>query len=278
MTFLIKREKHTAKFFIEKLSENVFLDMMLIPGGNFQMGSPEDEIDRDSIESPQHLVTVSTFCMSKHTITQTQWQVVANSPPIDRELDSDPSHFKGDDLPVENVSWFDAQEFCRRLSRETGRRYDLPSEAQWEYACRAHTTTPFHFGKTITTDLANYDGTDNPDGKWSGSYDRGPKGIYREETTPVGTFSPNVFGLHDMHGNVLEWCLDHYHSDYEGAPIDGSAWINPNTEQDVSRVLRGGSWFGGPRDCRSACRDDGNPVDLNDIVGFRVVCEAARTY
>jgi formylglycine-generating enzyme required for sulfatase activity len=280
MSLVIKKKAHTAKFFGEKLGEGVTLDMMLIPGGTFQMGSPADEIDRFSDESPQHWVTVPTFCMGKYPITQEQWRVVANLPAVNQELSPDPSNFKGDNRPVEQVSWFDAQEFCARLNIVAKRDYRLPSEAEWEYACRAETTSPFHFGKTITTDLANYDGTDDPDGEWSGFYGRGPKGIYRQETTAVDTFSPNVFGLYDMHGNVWEWCLDHYHSDYEGAPIDGSAWINPNAEQNAFRGLRGGSWNSNPHYCRSACRYDyGNPDNLNWLlnVGFRVVCEAART-
>jgi formylglycine-generating enzyme required for sulfatase activity len=278
MSLVIRKKEHTARFFTEKLGEGIILDMMLIPGGTFQMGSPADEIDHLSDESPQHWVTVPTFCMGKYPITQEQWRVVANLPAVNQELQPDPSNFKGAFCPVEQVSWFDAQEFCARLNVVAKRDYRLPSEAEWEYACRAGTTTPFHFGKTITTDLANYDGTDDPDGKWSGSYGRGPKGIYRKETTPVDTFSPNVFGLYDMHGNVWEWCLDHYHSDYEGAPIDGSAWIDPNAERNAPRGLRGGSWSFDPRFCRSACRGNFvNPDDLNSRIGFRVVCEAART-
>jgi formylglycine-generating enzyme required for sulfatase activity len=269
MSLVIKEKEYTARFFTEKLGEDVTLDMMLIPGGTFQMGSPVDEIDRNSDESPQHSVTVPTFCMGKYPITQEQYAAV---------LGNNPSRFKGNFRPVEQVSWFDAQEFCARLSILAKRDYRLPSEAEWEYACRAGTTTPFHFGKTITTDLANYDGTGDPDGKWSGSYGRGPKGIYRQETTAVDTFSPNVFGLYDMHGNVWEWCLDHYHSDYEGAPTDGSAWIDPNAERDAYRGLRGGSWFNNPQICRSACRiNSNNPDNHNSNIGFRVVCEAART-
>jgi formylglycine-generating enzyme required for sulfatase activity len=278
MSLVIKEKEYTARFFTKKLGEDVTLDMMLIPGGTFQMGSPVDEIDRDSDESPQHPVTVPTFCMGKHPITQEQWRVVANLPAVSQELQLDPSNFKGDNRPVEQVSWFDAQEFCARLSILAKRDYRLPSEAEWEYACRAGTTTPFHFGKTITTNLANYDGTDDPDGKWSGSYGRGSKGIYRQETTAVDTFSPNVFGLYDMHGNVLEWCLDHHHSDYEEAPRDGSAWIDSNAERDAYRVLRGGSWFDNPHDCRSACRFyNGDPGNHDNSIGFRVVCNSART-
>jgi formylglycine-generating enzyme required for sulfatase activity len=241
------------------------------------MGSPENEIDRRSNESPQHSVNVPSFCMGKYPITQKQWRVVAGSAVIDRTLNLDPSNFKGDNHPVEQVSWFDAQEFCARLSLLTKREYRLPSEAEWEYACRGETTTPFHFGKTITTDLANYKGTDNFNGKWSGSYDQGPKGICRKETTPVETFSPNIFGLHDMHGNVWEWCLDHYHNNYEGAPINGTAWIDSAVIQNTSKFVRGGCWDFNPQNCRSAYRHNFNPGNRFNNVGFRVVCKVART-
>jgi formylglycine-generating enzyme required for sulfatase activity len=154
MPLLLKKTKHKAKFFREQLSETVSLDMILIPSGTFLMGSPEDEIDRSPDESPQHAVTVPSFCMGKYPITQAQWRVVANLPPLKQELNPEPSKFNGDDRPVEQVSWFDAQEFCSRLSNLTKRKYRLPSEAEWEYACRAGTTSPFHFGETITTNLA----------------------------------------------------------------------------------------------------------------------------
>ncbi len=285
MPLVLKRKKHPVKFFNEKLSDSVAgtsgdqvnLEMMLIPAGTFLMGSPADEIDRDSTESPQHLVNVPSFCMGKYPITQEQWRVVAGLKAIDQELHLNPAHFKGDNHPVEQVSWFDAQEFCARLSLFTKREYRLPSEAEWEYACRGKTTTPFHFGRTTTTDLANYDGTDDPDGKFSGSYGQGPKGIYRQETTPVEMFSPNVFGLHDMHGNIFEWCLDRYHGNYEGAPIDGSAWINSDADQSVPRILRGGCWYNSPRFCRSAYRYNSNPDAHVNIIGFRVACEAVST-
>jgi formylglycine-generating enzyme required for sulfatase activity len=269
MPLLLKKQNHTAKFFQEKLNDSVSLDMMLIPGGRFLMGSPEDEIDRSSNES-LHDVTVPTFCMGKHPITQAQWQIVANFNP---ELNTNPSRFIGDELPVDNVPWDEATKFCVVLSTLTQRTYRLPSEAEWEYACRAGTTTPFHFGETITTDLANYDGADDKDNKWSGSYGKGPKGIYRQKTTPVGTFLPNAFGLYDMHGNVWEWCQDTWHSNYDGAPNDGSAWIDEN-DNDY-HLLRGGSWILNPQGCRSAYRYHND--NRYDVVGFRVVCEAART-
>jgi formylglycine-generating enzyme required for sulfatase activity len=272
MPLLLKRKNHTARYFREKLSDDVHLDMMLIPGGMFSMGSPETEKDRSPFESPQHRVTVQTFCMGKYPITQAQWQAVANQNSL---LKTNPSEFSGEELPVENISWDDAIVFCTALNKLTDREYRLPTEAEWEYACRAKTTTPFYFGETITTDLANYNGVDYEKNKWSGSYGGSPKGIYRQRTTFVGTFPPNAFGLYDMHGNVWEWCQDNLHSDYVGAPSDGSAWIDKN-DNDL-RVLRGGSWTNYPLSCRSACRDRLNSFGHINYVGLRVVCEAART-
>ena len=281
---VINRSARTAQYFIEDLGNGVELEMVLIPGGTFLMGSPEDEIGHDESESPQHLITIKPFCMGKYPVTQAQWKAVASFPQVNSELDADPSEFKGENRPVEQVSWHDAVEFCVRLSRfvegrlssHTKRPYRLPSEAEWEYACRAGTTTPFHFGETITTDLANYRGTDNEEYKWSGSYGQGPKGIYREETTPVGSFGvANAFGLYDMHGNVWEWCADHWHENYEGAPTDGSAWLD-DTDND-NRRLRGGSWSDYPGHCRSASRFLNAAGLRHSFDGFRVVCAAAWT-
>ncbi|NJM17545.1 MAG: formylglycine-generating enzyme family protein [Richelia sp. RM2_1_2] len=272
---LIKRYQRTGLQFVEDLGNGVELEMVLLRGGTFAMGAPEIEEGSSNSERPQHEVTIPTFFMGKYQVTQAQWKAVAALPKINQNLDPDPSHFKGDNRPVEQVSWYDAVEFCERLSRHPKRKYRLPSEAEWEYACRAGTTTPFHFGETITTDLANYEGTN--------SYGRGPEGIYRQETTPVGSFEvANAFGLYDMHGNVWEWCLDDWHSDYEGAPEDGSAWFNSEddnlSQKQGGAVLRGGSWNGLPANCRSASRllnlgRDGN----NNNIGFRLVCAVGRT-
>ncbi|WNZ47377.1 formylglycine-generating enzyme family protein [Leptolyngbya boryana CZ1] len=271
-----QRRRQTVQFFVESLNENLGIQMMLIPGGTFLMGSPDTELERFSQEGPQHEVSVPSFFMGKYPVTQAQWRAVAELPQVNQELNPEPSHFKGDQRPAEQVSWYDAVEFCARLSEFTGREYRLPSEAEWEYACRAGTTTPFHFGETITTDLANYRGMDDETFKWSGSYALGPKGEYREETTPVDSFeSANGYGLFDMHGNVFEWCQDHWHESYEGAPIDGSAWLTD--QEDARRVIRGGSWHYNPRNCRSASRYDYSPASRNTHVGFRVVCSAPRT-
>ncbi|WP_066426092.1 formylglycine-generating enzyme family protein [Anabaena sp. 4-3] len=267
---ITKTETKQAQYFTENLGDRVTLDMVAIPGGKFMMGSPQGEGDKD--EYPQHQVTVSPFFMGKYQVTQAQWRAVAKLPQVERELQLEPSRFKGDDLPVEKISWYDAEEFCKRLSKYTGRQYRLPTEAEWEYACRAGTKTPFHFGETITGELANYDA--------SNTFADEPKKEYREKTTVVGSFKPNAFGLYDMHGNVWEWCQDHWHDDYQDAPEDGSAWlIDADDNDNQIRVLRGGSWYVNPVNCRSAYRSRDDPVydGVND--GFRVVCvgAAART-
>ncbi|MEO0949584.1 MAG: formylglycine-generating enzyme family protein, partial [Cyanobacteria bacterium J06641_5] len=173
---IIEREPHTAPYFEESLGDDIApLKLMAIPSGEFLMGSPETEEGRYDDESPQHSVSVQPFFLSQYPITQAQWRAIAALPQKERELDPDPSEFKGGDRPVEQVSWYDAVEFCQRLSEFTGRSYRLPTEAEWEYACRADTTTPFYFGETVTTNLANYDGS---------VYLNEPSGEDRQKTTP----------------------------------------------------------------------------------------------
>ncbi|MFM6881969.1 MAG: formylglycine-generating enzyme family protein [Dolichospermum sp.] len=236
------------------------LEMIAIPGGTFLMGSPKNEEGSINSEKPQHEVTIKPFLMGKYSVTQKQWRTVAALEKVNIDLASYPSYFEGDNCPVEQVSWHDAIEFCARLSNYTKKPYRLPTEAQWEYACRAGTTTPFHFGDRITTDLANYDG--------NYTYGDGLKGVHRKGTTDVVLFPPNLFGLHDMHGNVWEWCQDDWHDNYEGAPIDGSAWISLTNR----KVLRGGSWNYYPVLCRSASRNWDNAKFNYNNFGFRVVC------
>jgi formylglycine-generating enzyme required for sulfatase activity len=273
---VIHEYERTAQYFIEDLGNGIELEMVMIPSGSFIMGSPESEKDSMNSERPQHQVTINAFCLGKYQVTQAQWKAVAAFSQVNRKLKPDPSRFEGANRPVEQVSWEDAVEFCDRLSRHTKRQYRLPSEAEWEYACRAGTTTPFHFGGTITTDLANYRGTDDKNNQWSGSYGQGPKGVYRKETTEVGSFEvANNFGLYDMHGNVWEWCQDDWHNNYEGTPTDKSAWISNETKS--VKLLRGGSWNDNPVHCRSAYRGfDGAGFGFN-CYGFRVVCGAAWT-
>ena len=261
-----KEEPGKAGIFKEKLG-GTLLEMVGIPKGTFTMGAPPDEAERQVNEGPQREVNVNAFLMGKYPITQAQWQAAAKLPKVDAALQPSPSTFKGANYPVEQVSWNEAVEFCARLSKQTGREYRLPSEAEWEYACRAGTNTPFHFGPTLTTDLANYDGTS--------TYAAEPKGVWRERTTAVGSFSPNAFGLDDMHGNIWEWCLDHWHDSDPGTPTDGSAWIAGGDA--TVRLLRGGSWISYPWYCRSAYRYWYDPGNRYGTFGFRVVCGAAWT-
>ena len=263
---IIEERTGSAQGFTEDL-EGVPLEMVGIPGGTFLMGSPESELERLDTEGPQHEVTVGPFFLGKFTITQAQWRVVAGWDLIDRELKLDPSSFKGEDHPVEYVSWFDAVEFCKRLSARLGKAYRLPSEPEWEYACRAGTTTPFCFGETITLDLVNYDG--------SQTYSSGPEGISRGQTISVGSLGyANRFGLYDTHGNVWEWCEDPWHETYQNAPTNGMIWEEGGDKE--LRLRRGGSWANLPRDCRSACRDLNFPNLRNFNIGFRVCCSPPR--
>jgi formylglycine-generating enzyme required for sulfatase activity len=241
--------------------------------------------------------------MGKYPITQGQWKAVANMThlKVNRDLKPEPSEFKNDppksplkrgtsessleqeageetftrwDRPVEQVSWYDAVEFCQRLSQLTGQDYRLPTEAEWEYACRGITSDrsknlplpPFHFGETLTDKLANYNATY--------TYADEPKGEYRGETTAVGHFPPNAFGLYDMHGNVYEWCEDDYHDSYVDAPTDGSAWRSG--DKSTTKRLRGGCWYFNPNNCRCAYRDFDDPVSSSFLIGFRVVRAAPR--
>jgi formylglycine-generating enzyme required for sulfatase activity len=227
--------------------------MVLIPAGTFQMGSPATEEREGSDEVPQHQVKVRSFYMGKYEVTQAQYRAVVGT---------NPSRFKNcDQCPVEQVSWNDAVEFCRKLSQITGREYRLPTESEWEYACRAGTATEFAFGSSLSSEQANFDGN-NP-------YGGAAKGEYRQKTTPVGSFQPNAWGLYDMHGNVYEWCEDWFHDSYNGAPTDGSVWLSGGERN--SRVFRGGSWNELGKHLRSAGRANLPPTTRNDVVGFRVV-------
>jgi formylglycine-generating enzyme required for sulfatase activity len=247
---ITSRQRRQAQFISENLGSGAILDMVAIPGGRFVMGSPSTEAGRSNNEGPQRTVNISPFFMGKYPITQEQWEVV---------MGNNPSDIKGLKRPVEQVSWNNALEFCQKISQKTGKIYRLPSEAEWEYACRAGTTTPFYFGETITPDLVNYDGN-HP-------YGSAPKGLYRKQTTDVGSFGPNPFGLYDMHGNVWEWCSDKWHDNYSGAPTDGSSW---ETGTDNNRVLRAGSWNCNTVYCRSAYRGRHSAVHRSRHLGFRV--------
>jgi formylglycine-generating enzyme required for sulfatase activity len=261
----VKYSRGRTEFFAEDLGKDTVLEMVSIPGGTFFMGSPNAEKERSHTEGPQRSVTVRPFFISKFPVTQAQWRAVAALPQVNLELEQDPAQFPGLERPVEHISWHEAIEFCARLSQKTGRPYSLPSEAVWEYACRAGTNTPFYFGETITSDLVNY-GAD-------GVYGIGVKGENRYQSTSVGSFPANAFGLYDMHGNVWEWCLDHWHENYRSAPTDGSAWLTEDEKQDLA--VRGGSWHSSPEHCRSASRDRCSADARNHMVGFRVVAVLA---
>ncbi|MBO1072497.1 MAG: SUMF1/EgtB/PvdO family nonheme iron enzyme [Dolichospermum sp. DEX189] len=255
---IISKRNHSANYFVEDLGNGVMLEMVEIPAGTFYMGSPENEEGKYDSESPQHQVNVPSFFIGKYPLTQAQYQAI---------MGNNPAYFKGNNRPVEQVSWNDAVAFCQKLSQKTSKNYKLPSEAQWEYACRAGTTTPFYFGEGITPDLVNYDG--------DYAYAAAPKGQDIGQTTDVGIFPPNAFGLYDMHGNVWEWCEDDLQENYINAPINGSALINLNVTR---KMLRGGSWFNYPDHCRSAYRYNFNFAYKNSNIGFRVMCSGtART-
>lgn len=272
-----------VKVYSENLGGGIGLDMVFIPSGEFRMGtsdaeqsiiiqeriragaSQEDAEKQTRWEMPQHRVRVPEFWMARFAVTQAQWRQIAGLPEVNIDLDADPSHFKGAKRPVEQLSWEEAVEFCDRLSRQTGKPYRLPSEAEWEYACRATTTTPFHFGETITSELVNCNG--------SKPYSQAPKSEYREETLDADALPPNGFGLHNMHGNVWEWCADFWHENYEAAPTDGSAWTTGGSSD--RRVVRGGSWYNYPVHCRAATRYLFSPGYRNIILGFRVVCSGS---
>jgi formylglycine-generating enzyme required for sulfatase activity len=255
---VIEHKKGQAKVFTELLEKTVALEMVWIPEGTYRMGSPDDEVGRRSYESLPGWVKVPAFWMGKYEVTQAQWIAVANLPKISRELWTGGLLDETANHPVAGVSWDQAVEFCDRLSHKTGQTYRLPTGKEWEYACRAGTTTPFHFGETITTDLANYKGAGNE--LLSDTYAKESKGIYRGKTTEVGSFKfANAFGLYDMHGNVSEWCQDPL---YEFDRIMG-------------HMVCGCDWASAPEWCRSASFSyDDEYLNEPSSIGFRVVCES----
>jgi formylglycine-generating enzyme required for sulfatase activity len=251
--------------------------LVVVPAGRFQMGSPEHERSIAMAagaqqnwlarETPQHWVGIArAFALGRNPVSVGEWRVFVRDTGWQGQGEVDwaaPGFAQTDAHPVVGVTWHDAQRYVQWLSARTGQRYRLPSEAEWEYACRAGTRTAFSCGDTIGTDQANYDG--------NFTYNGGAHGIYRKGTTPAGAFAPNPWGLCDMHGNVWEWVQDVVHENYEGAPVDGSAWEEGGDQS--RRILRGGSWLYNPRYLRSALRNGFSAVLSNDIVGFRVVRE-----
>lgn len=280
---LVDKREGRMRSYQEDLGDAAVLEMVEIPPGSFLMGTSyaeaegvTEEYKRHLNEStkrygdqyvpqeiPRHSVQLAGFFIGRFEVTQEQWRAVAKLPKLSRDLASDPSYFKGDQLPVDTVSWEDAREFCNRLSQSTGRRYRLPSEAEWEYACRAGTTTQFSSGSTITPTVANY--------RSEYPYAGAPESISRDHTTPVGSLGvANSFGLCDMHGNVEEWCLDPWHENYNIAPQDESVWEFRGDPK--IRVARGGAWTAMAASCRSAFRIGVWSTRADFRLGFRVVC------
>ncbi len=262
----VRAHRGQSRYFTENLGEGIGMDLVSIPGNRFWMGTSEPIKNQPEQELPSHPVNVAPFFIGKYPVTQNQWQAVAKLEKVRLELNPDPSRFKGDNLPVERVLWREAIEFCERLIQHTGKPYRLPSEAEWEYACRAGTTSPFFFGETIMSTLACYDG--------SVKYGSGSRGKSWKSTTDVGYFNfANAFGLYDVHGNVWEWCMDHWHENYNGAPDDSTAWLTD--DQNYYRVIRGGSWIDEPKYCRSAYRNGVAPTNNLLSIGFRVAVSFA---
>jgi uncharacterized protein (TIGR02996 family) len=234
-----------------KLGEGVEMTLNFIPPGSFLMGSPS-QVEGWRDDEVLHRVTLTQgFWLGIYPVTQAQWRAVMwNHPRMSN------THYwhKGDDWPVEKVSWDEGVAFCERL----GEKFRLPTEAQWEYACRAGTTTPFYFGQTISTEQANYNG--------NSTYGKGKKGVYRKKTMPVGSFPANAWGLFDLHGTIWEWVTDWY-GPYPERGKNDPVGVNSGT----ARVLRGGSWYNDPRFCRSARRLWCDPVARSGVWGCRVL-------
>jgi formylglycine-generating enzyme required for sulfatase activity len=269
-SLVVQEKKHkvgdTMKVTLPGGFEMVFC---YIPAGEFRMGSPEHENERMDCEGPAHRVVISQpFWMGKFQVSQNQWRYIAERlPKAGIDLDASPSRFKGERLPVEQVSWNDCQEFLARLNAKgDGNVHALPTEAEWEYACRAGTTTPFSWGETITPEQVNFDGTYQ--------YGDAAEGLKREKTIPVGSLNrPNPWGLHDMHGNVWEWCADWFHEGYyQNSPMNDPR----GPEFGEERILRGGSWGGIPEYCRSATRGRDAPSARCFDTGLRVVVHFSR--
>ncbi|HEY2981261.1 MAG TPA: formylglycine-generating enzyme family protein [Anaerolineales bacterium] len=249
---VVAQSSHSAELFTEDIGNGVSLDLIVIPAGAFQMGSPRRLGSKE--EQPQHFVNLQSFMLGRTLITQAQWKSVLGKLP--------PVRFAGEQLPVERVTWTEARKFCERLSVRARRPYRLPSEAEWEYACRAGTSTPFAFGETLTTDYANFVG--------ERVYRQEPPGLYRHCTTHGDDFPPNAFGVREMHGNLWEWCEDSWLDGYADAPRDGGSYIDRKSKYGVAR---GGSWHDPADNCRSAARLRVLQSEAEEFIGFRVACD-----
>ncbi len=256
------------------ITNSIGMKLALIPAGKFLMGSPADEAERDTDESQHEVVITKPFYMGVYEVTQREYErVMPKNPSVfNSNNGGSPEH------PVEQILWGEAAEFCKKLSqlpeeKSVGRVYRLPTEAEWEYACRAGTKTAFHFGKTLSSAQANFNGHSPYGGADAG-------GAYLQKTAKVGSYKPNAFGLYDMHGNVAEWCSDWYDPEYyphspKQDPQGPPKGVVATGSGDFYHVVRGGSWLDEGRGCRAAYRFRYMPSDRYRLVGFRVVCELA---
>lgn len=252
--FLSTRAEDNPKELTLDLGKGVKLELVLIPPGTFEMGSLEKEEGRAKSETRHTVTLTKPFYMGKYEVTQEQFEAL---------MGENPSKLKGPTLPAERITWEEAAKFCAKLSEKSGKTVLLPTEAQWEYACRAGTTTVFNTGDT----LAALDANVNGDGKYGGS----EKGENRQKTLSVGSFKPNAFGLFDMHGNVWEWCRDFYDENYYAtSPAQDPEGPAKSSEDPPVRVARGGSYASFPAKARSACRDRLGPAYRNARGGFRI--------
>ncbi len=264
-----KNRRGQAEYISFNLGRGIDLKLVKIPAGKFLMGTSTTDIahltqkfgDHFQDEQPQHHVTLQEFYLGMYPVTQAQWQAIM----------AHPTSIMRDNRPKVWISWNEAQAFCEKLSDRVGMNFRLPSEAEWEYACRAGTKTLFSYGTTLTTNLANYDPSDQE----LGIFAQEQRGQAWGKVTEVGYFSPNDFGLYDMHGNVWEWCADDYHPSYEGAPQDGTAWLDFTGNATGQKVLRGGAWNSMPVLCRSAVRGFNTQDGQGNCFGFRVVCSSS---
>ena len=269
----VTRSQAVCDSYAEDLGNGIKLEMTRVPAGKFLMGSPVNEAERKEDEGPQREVSVSSFLMGRFEVTQQQWRLVAGWPKVGTELIASPSESKGDRLPVEKISWIEAKEFIARLNKKLGltkgNEYRLPSEAEWEYAARSGTTTPFAFGSGLSMDVVNFDGRVKGDKK------DGVKVVYRDKPVEVGSVGiANAFGLFDLHGNLWEWCEDDWHPTFDDAPQTGQPWITDFSSRDSRRLIRGGSFGSKSGDCRAARRIKNTPDFRGKDLGFRL----ARNY
>ena len=284
---ILRVERHVCRFpdllkplesggqTVEPTTNSIGMKLVEIPAGTFMMGSRRSEAERHPKET-RHEVTISRpFLMGVNEVTQAQWQKVM---PDERTAVFSSNNGGGPDHPMENVAWEKAVEFCEKLSnldaeKQHGRTYRLPTEAEWEYACRASTTTPFNTGESLSSTQANFNG--------NYPYGDGEKGPYLRRTAPVGSYSPNAFGLYDMHGNVAEWCSDWFDPDYyenspDVDPLGPPFGVLSDGYERFYLTVRGGSWLDDARACRSAYRYRAMDRTPNRLIGFRVVCEVKK--